>query len=86
MTAQKETREEFEARYNGGHAMPWIRRGRLSIECHDGHAGEDAFGCKGWQMSALEWLDDAVKLHGNTQEEVDAAIAHRNELLAKDAE
>ena len=84
MSAQTETREEFEARWNGGVIMHAVRRGRISIECHENHIEDEFRDCTGWKMSHVEGLKDDLEVYGNTQAEVDAAIEHRNQLLEKD--
>lgn len=70
------TRDEFEAKYNGGNIIGLLARGRLSIECR---CEEDI--CEGWKMGRLEGLDDDIRLYGNTQQEVENALAHREAVL-----
>lgn len=79
-----ETRKEFEARWNDGIIMPSVRRGRLSIECHEDHSDYPELECSGWKMSSVESLDDDLFLYGNTSIEVAVAVVHRDELLAQD--
>lgn len=74
------TREQFEAYYAGGDIEPNVRRGRLSIECHEVH--DDGYEeCHGWKMTSVQHLDVDVDLYHNTPEEVVAALRHRSELI-----
>lgn len=75
---RKETREEFEARYNDGDRS-WAKHS-LSIECPCDY--ED---CTGWCIVPISsitiWKD-----HHNTDAERAAALAHHEELLRKETE
>lgn len=79
--SDKWTREEFEANYNNGAGVPERLRshGRLSIQCYEDYEHE----CHGWKLSNLDMLEFDVEGLGNTQEEVDAAIAYRLKMLDK---
>lgn len=78
--AEAWSREQFEDYYDGGNRR-WIQMGRLSIECHECDPEYDQFNCHGWRMTQVDRLNDDIEISGNTQAEVIAAMAHREELL-----
>lgn len=80
MSEQTVTREEFENGYAGRSniALPkLLATGRVAIEC-DRCDGQ----CEGWQMGYLSTLADEILMHRFAPEQVDNALAHRDEVLA----